>query len=116
MVKTCHATLAQGGELPPSWGSNTTFANLKALILRGNQLQGGLPASWAEPAAFTSLDHLDVSGTPRAPGCLATWNHGTFVHIYSRQCGTRGLQTSGRASVCTPARCAVWPPSEACSA
>lgn len=69
-----HAQLTQSGELPPSWGSNATFANLKSLILRGNQLQGGLPASWAEPAAFTSLDHLDVSGTPHAHWCLVSWS------------------------------------------
>ena len=59
------------GELPPSWGRSGAFGNLKALVLRENDLQGGLPASWAQPAAFASLNHLDVAGARPAGGARA---------------------------------------------
>ncbi len=59
------------GELPPSWGRSGAFGNLKALVLRMNDLQGGLPASWAQPASFASLNHLDVAGAVPAGAARA---------------------------------------------
>lgn len=70
------------GNLPPSWGRNGTFANLKALILEENELQGTLPAAWAQPASFLSLVHLDVSSAPcLLCNVLVSPNHGLPLYL-----------------------------------
>ena len=65
------SAVSAAGELPLSWGRSGTFGNLKALVLRMNDLQGGLPASWAQPASFASLNHLDVAGAVPAGAARA---------------------------------------------
>jgi hypothetical protein len=50
------------GELPPDWGSNSSFHALQQLYFNNNSFGGVLPASWGESGRFPALEALYLQG------------------------------------------------------
>ena len=54
--------------MPPSWGSNGSFAALRTLELGGMGLTGSLPAEWGSPTAWQGLQYLSIVNSSIAGG------------------------------------------------
>lgn len=53
-----YAALLYTGTIPPEWGVNGSFPQLRALSLNNTELRGTLPPEWGNPPAMPLLDAL----------------------------------------------------------